>query len=180
LSFLSIEDKHPKVTLREQGKGRTIAETADAVVSEVAATWEHGCAICQAKGRRVHDGHLWQECGFDDMEALREGIRLLSSIQAPLRKQGFRCWARGISCRCRIEGKQGGCSGHKIVQVALAALLFTKREASEWVEEQKAFRESIEEDESVNKALQQVFSKKGIYEGQEWMGADKFLTMWAL
>jgi superfamily II DNA or RNA helicase len=171
---------NPKVTLREQGKGRTIAETADAVVSEVAATWEHGCAICQAKGRRVHDGHLWQECGFDDMEALREGIRLLSSIQAPLRKQGFRCWARGISCRCRIEGKQGGCSGHKIVQVALAALLFTKREASEWVEEQKAFRESIEEDESVNKALQQVFSKKGIYEGQEWMGADKFLTMWAL
>ena len=114
------------------------------------------------------------------MEALREGIVLLSSVEAPFRKHSFCYQAYSISYQCRIEGKQGGCSRHKIVQVAIIALLFLKREASKQVEEQKGFDELIDKGKSVNKVLQQLLSKKGIYKGQEWIGVDRFLTLQAL
>jgi hypothetical protein len=65
------------------------------------------------------------------------------------------------------------------MQLAIAALLFQKSEAKEWVEGQKAFDESIDRGEGVGDALQLLLCKKGIYEGQEWMGADKFLALWA-
>jgi hypothetical protein len=80
-----------------------------------------------------------------------------------------------------VEGRQGGCSGSEVVRLAVIALLFVGRvEVREWVEEQEAFTKSIEEGRDSRVALEELLSKKGTYEGEQWIGLDRFLTLWAL
>ena len=44
------------------------------------------------------------------------------------------------------ENRQGGCSGSEVVRLAAAALLFAgKTEVREWVEQEEAFVNSIEQ-----------------------------------
>ena len=79
------------------------------------------------------------------------------------------------------EGKRGSCSGSEVVRLAVAALLFAgKKEVQEWVEGQELFIESIEKGSDERTAVEELLSKKGIYEGEEWTGLDRFLTLWAL
>jgi hypothetical protein len=167
----------------EQSSSRTIAQAADLAVGEVVRLWEGGCVVCRAQGRRGRLEHAWKTCGIDAdiTEDVKGGVRFLGDIKAPFRRQGFRCWARGEGCRCLVEGRQGGCSGSEVVRLAVIALLFVGRvEVREWVEEQEAFTKSIEEGRDSRVALEELLSKKGTYEGEQWIGLDRFLTLWAL
>jgi hypothetical protein len=67
-----------------------------------------------------------------------------------------------------------------VVRLVVAALLFAgKKEVQEWVEGQEVFTESIERGSDERTAVEELLSKKGIYEGEEWTGLDRFLTLWA-
>jgi hypothetical protein len=68
---------------------------------KIVRRWERGCIVCRARGRGW-TYHAWQDCqvNADHTEAAHEGVRLMNSLQAPLRTTGFRCWAKGKSCRC--------------------------------------------------------------------------------
>jgi hypothetical protein len=59
---------------------------------EIVRRWGWGCIVCRARGRGRND-HTWQDCEVDadHTEAAHEGIRLIDSLQAPLRTTGFRC-----------------------------------------------------------------------------------------
>ena len=68
-----------------------------------------------------------------------------------------------------------------MIQSVVAALIFAgRKEVREWVEEQEAFTRSIEEGSDERVALEELLSKKGSYEGEEWTGLDRFLMLWAL
>jgi hypothetical protein len=68
-----------------------------------------------------------------------------------------------------------------VVRSVVAAILFAgRREAQEWVEGQDAFTRSIEEGGDEQTAVEELLSKKGRYEGEEWTGLDRFLILWAL
>lgn len=68
-----------------------------------------------------------------------------------------------------------------MVRLAVAALLFVgSKEVQEWVEGQEAFKKSMEEGSDERTAIEELLSKKGIYEGEEWTGLDRFLKLWAL
>jgi hypothetical protein len=118
---------------------------------------------------------------IDKTYAIEQGVRFLSVMRGPFRRQGFRCWARGDGCRCLQERKRGGCSGSEVVRLVVAAILFVgSKEAQEWVEGQEAFTKSIEEGSDKRTAVEELLSKKGRYEGEEWIRLDRFLTLWAL
>jgi hypothetical protein len=166
----------------EQSSSRTTARAADAVVSEAVRLWERGCVVCRAQGRRGRLEHAWESCRLDpDVTAdVKKGVGFLSEVRAPFRRQGFRCWARGEGCRCMAEGRQGGCSGSEVVRLAVAALLFAgKTEVREWVEQQEAFVKSIEQGEEGRVGLEELLSKRRIYEGEQQAGLDRFLALWA-
>jgi hypothetical protein len=166
----------------EQSSSRTTARAADAVVSEAVRLWERGCVVCRAQGRRSRLEHAWESCRLDpDVTAdVKKGVGFLSEVRAPFRRQGFRCWARGEGCRCMAEGRQGGCSGSEVVRLAVAALLFAgKTEVREWVEQQEAFVKSIEQGEEGRVGLEELLSKRRIYEGEQQAGLDRFLALWA-
>jgi Arc/MetJ-type ribon-helix-helix transcriptional regulator len=79
-----------------------------------------------------------------------------------------------------VEGRQGGCSGSEVVRLAVAALLFAgKTEVREWVEQQEAFVKSIEQGEEGRVGLEELLSKRRIYEGEQQAGLDRFLALWA-
>ena len=64
------------------------------------------------------------------------------------------------------------------MRLVVAALLFAvSREVQEWVEEQEVFTKSIEEGSDERTAVEELLSKKGIYEGEEWTGLDRFLML---
>jgi hypothetical protein len=42
------------------------------------------------------------------------------------------------------------------------------------------FKKSMEEGSDEQTAVEELLSKKGIYEGGEWTGLDRFLKLWAL
>jgi len=148
---------------------------------EIVRRWERGCIVCRARGRGWTD-HAWQDCQVDadHTEAAHEGVRLMNSLQAPLRTTGFRCWAKGKSCRCWIEGKRGGCSGSAVVCFIVGALLYVGgQEVREWVETQEAFIRATEEGESVRAALEKLLSNRGTYGGQRCTGVDALLVRWS-
>ncbi|KAI7056165.1 hypothetical protein KC339_g18245 [Hortaea werneckii] len=167
-----------------QSSSRTVAQAADAAVSAAVRSWETGCIVCRANGRSTLE-HGWESCSIDadDTEAVRKGVELMGELKkAPLRGQGFRCWARGEGCRCRAEGKQGGCSGSAVIQQAVGALLFAgeRAEARRWVEGQEAFKQSLEEGKDGRVALEELLSKKGIYDGKQQAGVDAFVAQLAV
>lgn len=164
-----------------QSSGRTVAQAADDAVSAVVRSWETGCIVCRAKGRRPL-GHAWESCSIDadGTEAVEKGVEMMGGVGGPFRSQGFRCWARGESCKCRVEGLRGGCSGSVVVQQTVAALIFGRSEVREWVEEQETFRRSIEEGKDSRSALEELLSKKRMYEGRSQAGLDAFLVRWAV
>jgi superfamily II DNA helicase RecQ len=169
---------------RQQGQssGRTTAQVADRDVSEVVRLWERGCIVCRAQGRRTRLEHAWATCRLnpDVTEDVKRGVGFLDEVRAPFRRQGFRCWARGDGCRCIVEGRQGDCSGSETVRLAVAALLFAgKAEVREWVEKQEAFAESIEQGEEGRVGLEELFSKRRTYDGEQQAGLDRFLALWA-
>lgn len=164
-----------------QSSGRTVAQAADDAVSAVVRSWEVGCIVCRAKGRRPL-GHAWESCSInaDDTEAVEKGVEMLGGVEGPFRRHGFRRWARGESCKCRVEELRGGCSGSVVVQHTVAALIFGRSEVREWVEEQEAFTRSIEEGKDSRSALEELLSKKWTYEGESQAGLDAFLVRWAV
>lgn len=166
----------------EQISSRTAAQAADVDVSEVVRLWERGCIVCRAQGRRSRLEHAWETCRLntDVTEDVKKGAGFLSEVRAPLRRQGFRCWARGESCRCIAEGRQGGCSGSEVVRLAVAALLFAgKAEVREWVEGEEAFAMSVEQGGEGRVGLEELLSKRRTYDGEQQAGLDRFLALWA-
>ena len=73
-----------------KGNGNLRSHDSD----EIVRRWERGCIVCRARGRSRTD-HAWQNCQVDTdhIEAAHEGVRLISSLQAPLWTTGCR------SCR---------------------------------------------------------------------------------
>jgi hypothetical protein len=68
-----------------------------------------------------------------------------------------------------------------VVRSVVAALLFAGgKEVQEWVERQEVFTKSIEKGTDERTAVEELLSKKGVYEGEEWTGLDRFLMLWAL
>jgi len=59
---------------------------------EMVRRWERGCIVCRVRGRD-RDDHVWRDCrvDLDNTEAVNQGVRLINSLQAPLRATGFRC-----------------------------------------------------------------------------------------
>jgi superfamily II DNA helicase RecQ len=167
----------------ERNDSKTPAQAADQVVSEVVRVWERECVACRVQGYRSRQEHAWRDCtaDFNINNSIDLGTRFLSIMRGPLRRQGFRCWARGEGCRCLGEGKRGGCSGGEVVRSVVAALLFAGgKEVQEWVERQEVFTKSIEKGTDERTAVEELLSKKGVYEGEEWTGLDRFLMLWAL
>jgi hypothetical protein len=165
----------------EQGRIMTPARAADVAISEAVRLWGRGCIICRAQGRRSRVEHAWETCELnaESVEDVKKGLSFLGDVRAPFRTQGYRCWARGEGCRCRAEGRQGGCSGSEVIRSVVAALLFAgKVEVREWVEEQEAFAKSIEEDKDGRAALEELLSKKVMYGGERRAGLDAFIARW--
>lgn len=130
---------------------------------EIVRRWERGCVVCRARGRDRTD-HAWQDCQVDadHTEAAHEGVRLINSLQAPLRTTGFRCWAKGKRCRCWMEGRRGGCSGSAVICSIVGALLYVGGlEVREWVQAQEAFTQAIKEGKSAQAGLEKFLSTKG-------------------
>ena len=147
---------------------------------EIVRRWERGCVVCRARGRDRTD-HAWQDCQVDadHTEAAHEGVRLINSLQAPLRTTGFRCWAKGKRCRCWMEGRRGGCSGSAVICSIVGALLYVGGlEVREWVQAQEAFTQAIKEGKSAQAGLEKFLSTKGTYGGQKCAGVDALLVKW--
>ena len=161
-----------------EGNGNLRSHESD----EIVRRWERGCIVCRARGRDRTD-HAWQNCqvDIDHTEAAEEGVRLISSLQAPLRTTGFRCWAKGKSCRCWVEGRRGGCSGGAVVCLIAGALLYVGgQEVREWVQAQDAFIQATEEGKSAQAALEKLLSNRGTYEGKTCAGVDALLVRWGM
>lgn len=162
--------------------GMAAALAADKAVSETVRRWEGGCIVCRARGRRSHLEHGWQTCRLDtdDTEAVKQGVSFMDDMLPPYRTQDFRCWARGAGCRCKAEGRYGGCSGGEVIRLAVGALLFGNASVREWVEEQDTFARSIEEGTDYRAALQALLSTEGWHDGERQVGLDKLLATWAV
>lgn len=149
---------------------------------EIVRRWERGCVVCRARGRDRTD-HAWQDCQVDadHTEAAHEGVRLINSLQAPLRTTGFRCWAKGKRCRCWMEGRRGGCSGSAVICSIVGALLYVGGlEVREWVQAQEAFTQAIKEGKSAQAGLEKFLSTKGTYGGQKCAGVDALIVKWGI
>lgn len=149
---------------------------------EIVRRWERGCVVCRARGRDRTD-HAWQDCQVDadHTEAAHEGVRLINSLQAPLRTTGFRCWAKGKRCRCWMEGRRGGCSGSAVICSIVGALLYVGGlEVREWVQAQEAFTQATKEGKSAQAGLEKFLSTKGTYGGQKCAGVDALIVKWGI